>query len=299
MPRTTDREIANGETVADSEGNFAIPFFAASDEGVASRWSPNYDFEVTIDATSPSGETQSLSETITLGTKEVYLSSNLGASLQLDELKNFIIHAKNIQGVELSQKLNYTLYRLKTPKTLQRKTYWETAEYSDNKLPTKTNNELHEFERGPELLKGSINNNSKSDIFGNLPVGAYELVATTMNGEASDFIHRFELFDENSKQLAIQHSFDFKPIKMQAEPGEEAIFIIGSSLKDVKLLYEINLDGKRISQKWISLDDEQRKITVPIKESYRGGIQVSFIGFITTEKYRKLDLFLCHSATKN
>ena len=278
MPRTTDKEIANGETVADSEGNFAIPFFAAADEGVASRWSPNYNFEVTIDATSPSGETQSLSETITLGTKEVYLSSNLSVSLQLDELKNFIIHAKNIQGVELIQKLNYTLYRLKTPKTLQRKTYWETAEYSDNKLPAKANNELHEFERGPELLKGIINNNSTSDIFGNLPVGAYELVATTMNGEASDFIHRFELFDEDSKQLAIQHLFDFKPIKMQAKPGEEVIFIIGSSLKDVKLLYEINLDGKRISQKWISLDDEQRKITVPIKESYRGGIQVSFIG---------------------
>ena len=278
MPRTKDKEIANGEVVADFDGNFIIPFFAAADEGIASKWSPNYNFEITIDATSLSGETQSLSETITLGTKEVYLSSNLSASLQLHELKNFIIHAKNIQGIELNQKLNYTLYILRTSKALQRITYWETAEYSDNKLQAKANNELHEFERGPALLKGIINSNSKNDIIGNLPIGAYELVATTMNGEASEFEHRFELFDENSKQLAIQHSFDFKPIKMQAEPGEEAIFIIGSSLKDVKLLYEINLGGKRISQKWISLDNEQRKITVPIKETYRGGIQVSFIG---------------------
>ena len=278
MPKTADKEIANGKVVTDGDGKFSIEFFAAADEQVTSKWNPNFNFDITIDATSPSGETQSMSKNISLGTKEVYLSSNLKNSLQLGELKSFVIYAKTIQGVELSQKLNYTLYRLKTPKHLMRKPYWEEAEYFDNKKQVKPAHELHEFERGPELLKGIIESNKGSSIIGDLPVGAYQLVATTMNGEASEFQHRFELFDEDSKQLAIPSIFEFKAIKMKVDPGEEASFLIGSSLTNLQLLYEIHLGGERISQQWITLNNEQRKIALPIKESYCGGVQISFIG---------------------
>ena len=287
MPRTADKEIANGEVVADSDGKFNIEFFAAADEQVASKWNPNYNFEITIDATSPSGETQSLTETIKLGTKEVYLSSNIAKSIQLSVLKDFVINAKNIQGVELNQKLNFKLYRLKTPKSLNKSSYWDDAEYNNNKLASKTNNELHELERGPELLSGTIESNRKNDIVGNLPVGAYEIVATTMNGAASEFNHRIELYDENSTQLTIPSSFEFKPLKMEAEPGGEASFLLGTSLKNLRFLYEVHVDGKRISQEWISLSNEQQKITLPIKESYRGGVQVSFIGIHNNREIRE------------
>ena len=287
MPRTANKEIANGKVVADADGKFSIEFFAAADEQVTSKWNPNFNFDITIDATSPSGETQSISESITLGTKEAYLSSHLKSSLQLDELKSFVIYAKTIQRFELDQKLNYTLYRLKTPKNLMRKSYWENAEYFDNKKQVKAADELHEFERGTELLKGIIQSNKKSSIIGGLPVGAYELVATTVNGEASEFQHRFELFDENSKQLAIPSIFEFKAIKMEAEQGEEASFLIGSSLTNLQLLYEIHLGGERISQQWITLNNEQRRITLPIKESYRGGIEISFIGIHNNRKVRE------------
>jgi len=284
MPRTADKEIANGEVVADADGKFTLEFFAAADEQVASKWDPNFNFDITIDATSPSGETQSLSENITLGTKEVYLSSNLSNSVQLYELKNFVVHAKNIQGVELNQPVNYTLYSLITPKTFQRKPYWEDAEYSDTKLQVKTGSELHELERGSELLRGIVQSNKKSDIIGDLPTGAYELIATSLGGDKSEFQHRFELYDENSRQLAIPSSFDFTPLHMEGEPGEEASFLIGSSLANLQVLYEIHVDGKQISQQWISLNKEQQKIKVPIKESYRGGIQVSFIGIHNNRK---------------
>lgn len=278
MPRTADKEIASGKVVADADGKFTLDIFAAADEQVARKWSPNFNFEITIDATSPSGETQSLSETITLGTKAVYLSSKLKGSLQLNELKKFVIHAKNIQGVEVDQKLNFTLYQLKSPKFFTRKNYWPEAEYFENKIQTKKESKLHEFERGQELLQGIIESNLQNNVIGDLPIGAYELVATTTNGDSSQFAHRFELFDENSKLLPIPSTFEFKSLKMQAELGEEASFLIGTSLKTLQLLYEVHVDGKRISQKWITLNNEQRKMTLPIKESYRGGVQISFIG---------------------
>ena len=92
------------------------------------------------------------------------------------------------------------------------------------------------------------------------------------------FRELFELFNENSKLLPIPSAFEFKSLKMRAEPGEEASFLIGTSLENLLLLYEVHVDGKRISQKWITLSNEQRKMTLPIKESYRGGVQLSFIG---------------------
>ncbi len=278
MPRTGDKEIANGELNTDANGKFELDFFAAADEQIASKWNPNYNFEITLDATSLSGETQSLTETITLGIKEVYLTSSISKSVQLSELKEFKIYAKNIQGIELDQKLNFKLYRLKTPKSLTKLSYWEDAEYLENKIQPKNNDQLHEFERGPELLSGIIQSNKKSDLIGNLPPGAYEIVVTTLSGEASELQHRFELFNENATELAIPSVFEFKSIKMSAEPGEEANFLIGTSLKNVRLLYETHLDGKQISQKWITLNNEQQKITIPIKESFRGGLRISFIG---------------------
>lgn len=278
MPKTGDKEIVNGELIANENGAFEFDFFAAADEQVALNWNPNYNFEITLDATSPSGETQSLNETITLGTKEVYLSSNLTKSLQINELKKLVVSAKNIHGTALAQKLNFKLYRLKIPTTIEKESYWKSSEYLENTVqPTKTTN-INEFERGPELLQGVIESNKTSNLIGNLPVGAYEIEVTTMTEEKSEYLHRFELFDENSKQLAIPSTFEFKAIKMNAEPGEEASFLIGSSLANLKLLYEIHVDGKRISQRWITLNKEQRKITLPIKESYRGGVQVNYIG---------------------
>ena len=278
MPRMADKEVASGKVIADANGKFTFDFFAAADEQVASKWNPNFNFEINIDATSPSGETQNFIETITLGTKAVYLSSNLKGSLQLNELKKFVVHAKNIQGIEVDQKLNFALYQLKAPKKLVRENYWEDAEYFNNKIQVKKRNSLHEFERGQVLLKGVIESNVQNNVIGDLPVGAYELVATTTNGDSSQFAHRFELFNENSKLLPIPSAFEFKSLKMRAEPGEEASFLIGTSLENLLLLYEVHVDGKRISQKWITLSNEQRKMTLPIKESYRGGVQLSFIG---------------------
>ena len=169
IPRTGDKEIANGEIISDADGKFEFSFFAEADKKVSSKWNPNFNFEVSIEATGPSGETQSTTETISLGTKEVYLNSNLSKSLQIEELKNFVISAKNIQGVELDQKLNFKLFRLNELKIDGKSSYWNDAEYLENKLQPKKRNQLHEFERGPELLSGAIESGKQSDIIGDLP----------------------------------------------------------------------------------------------------------------------------------
>ena len=54
---------------------------------------------------------------------------------------------------------------------------------------------------------------------------------------------------------------------------------IGSAEKDVNALYELEYDGKIIKERMDDLDNEQKKIEIPIKEDYRGNlvVHVSFI----------------------
>ena len=54
---------------------------------------------------------------------------------------------------------------------------------------------------------------------------------------------------------------------------------IGSAEENVKALFEIEYDSKIIKKEWITLDDEQKQINIPIKEDYRGSlvVHVSFI----------------------
>lgn len=277
LPPTNQKEIANGVVSSDDDGKFNISFFATADENLKNKWNPNFNFQIILDATSPSGETQSLTENITLGNKLIYLSSNLSESLQIRELKEFIIYSKNIQGVKVNQKLKFNLHRLEVPKKLNLSEYWSKSEYID-KVSSEKGDRLRDYEKGTELLKGSINSNEQNNIIGNLPVGAYELTATSETDEAIRFSHRFELFDENSKQLAIPQILELKLLKNNVEPGETAEFLIGSGLQNARLLYMVSLKGEVIEERWIQLNQEQRKISIPIKEKYRGGISIQFIG---------------------
>ena len=68
----------------------------------------------------------------------------------------------------------------------------------------------------------------------------------------------------------------FTPIKKRGEPGEKAEFLIGSIAKDVKVMFEIEHKNKVVKKEWIEISEQQKKITIPILEKYRGNFQVHF-----------------------
>ena len=270
------KEIVNGKLESNDNGKFTIDFFAEAIKTAKEQSNTNYNFEITIDATTPSGETQSLTQNIKLGAFPFYLSTNLSESIQLNELQKLIVYSKNIEETEVEKKVKLKVYRLKAPKKAKKTAYWDNIEYKENKLAEKDRSELKDFERGEELLSGLIATNVKTDLIGQLPIGAYEIeVEATKEIKLTE---RFILFDENATQLAIPSFSYFKELTNEVEPGENAEFLIGSSLANVRLLYEIEVDNKKIESKWITLNKEQRKISIPIKESYRGDFSVSFIG---------------------
>ncbi|MBL4708632.1 MAG: hypothetical protein JKY48_09370 [Flavobacteriales bacterium] len=285
FPSSNSKEIKNGKLSTDSDGNFNIQFFAQADESIDTKWNPKFNFEITIDATSPSGETQSLSKTVSLGSQGFYLSTNIDRRIQLKELQQLVIAAKNSSNKAVDTKADLSLWKLNTPSKIQRKSYWESVDFKHSSLKNtqyapKQSDDLSNFKKGTLLLKGKIHCNHPIDLFGNISPGAYALEIKTKDKTGKEILYtqRFILFDENSKRPSYPIFSTLEILKGKGEPGENASFLISTGLKNLRLLYQIENDGKIVSKKWLSLNNEQRKIIVPIKEEYRGNFNIQLIG---------------------
>ena len=84
--------------------------------------------------------------------------------------------------------------------------------------------------------------------------------------------------DDDSKLPYAQADW-FVPVKAECEPGEKAVFLVGSGYSDVKMLYEIEHKNEIIKSEWLSVNNEQLRLEIPIDEKYRGnlGIHVTFV----------------------
>ncbi|MCK7532277.1 MAG: hypothetical protein MZV63_15225 [Marinilabiliales bacterium] len=68
----------------------------------------------------------------------------------------------------------------------------------------------------------------------------------------------------------------FTPVKNVCEPGENAEILIGTSDKNVRVLYEIEHRGTIVHSEYLTLSNEQKLIKIPIREAHRGNITAIF-----------------------
>ena len=91
------------------------------------------------------------------------------------------------------------------------------------------------------------------------------------------------MFDPESDKTPLNEASWVYMNQKNYEPGETATLDIGSAENDVTTLYELECDGKVIAKEWINLDDEQKKIDIPIKAEYRGNV-VAHIAFVVNNE---------------
>ena len=68
IPWGVETEIAQGAAACDADGHFTITFIATPDVAIPLKADPLFDYRITADVTDISGETQSGSTTMTVGT---------------------------------------------------------------------------------------------------------------------------------------------------------------------------------------------------------------------------------------
>ncbi|MCG3166041.1 MAG: hypothetical protein POELPBGB_01817 [Bacteroidia bacterium] len=307
FPPTESMEILNGTTTTDANGDFEISFRAIPDRSIKKEYKPSFTYTVYADVVDITGETRSSETSVTIGYTALNLSLDIPETVNREAKKDFTINTTNPAGEFEAAKGTLTVYKLKTPNDILRKRKWAEpdlfiytkeqfkadfpdASYSDENI-------RENYPKEKEVLKLNFDTEKdktlKAEKLSALAQGLYlaETISKDKYGEEVKAVNYFLVFSEKETKMPVVSSDWFTPIKTTAEPGESVSFLIGSSYKDVKVLYETEqfdavANKSFIAQKeWLTLNDEQRLLTIPVKEEHRGNFTVHLTFFKNNEAF--------------
>lgn len=287
-PSSPEVEIMNGLTETDAAGNFSVSFQAIADASVDKKSDPTFNYIVYADVTDLNGETHSAETSIQVGYKALTLSSDV-QDVDLASKEPVVLHinSTNLAGQFLAAKGEITIHKLKNPDRPFRKRLWEqpdqflyTKEQFYGFFPADVyadeDNDL-KWPKDKQVLSQAFDTEKDKNVaLPNLALwetGKYqmEMVAKDPFGEEVREISYFYITNSASKSLSIPKIDHFQSLKTNGEPGSKAKLIVGSSQK-VKVLYELEQDGKIILKEWLTLNNEQHLIEITLLEEYRGNI---------------------------
>ncbi|NOT76756.1 MAG: hypothetical protein HOP08_17660 [Cyclobacteriaceae bacterium] len=293
-PSSPEIEIINGSTKTDADGKFVVDFTAIPDLSVDKASDPTFTYMVYADVIDINGETHSSSSSVSVGYKSLSVSvdiNNINRD-QKDTKNQFYINTTNLSGEFQAAKGQIKIYLLKSPARAFRKRSWTQP---DRKLYSQEeyyklfphdlfDDEANKFKWGRDKEVLSLNFDTeklKTFDIANIQQwkdGEYVLEISSIDKDSQPVheVFYFTVFAPSSKLIPTPAISYFQAVKTTAEPGETASFTIGTSEPVVKVLYEIEHDGKIISSEWLTLKNEQRLLQIPIKEEYRGNIGVHY-----------------------
>ncbi|MCB0802198.1 MAG: hypothetical protein KDB74_03805 [Flavobacteriales bacterium] len=289
FPSPTTYEIKQGSIISDNQGKFSIDFIAIKDNSIDPSMDCFYNYEVAITAISPSGETQSFIHHINLSNKAFSIETNLKEINTLSDIENLAIACKNANGKPLNLNGELTLIALETPTNYSKPSYWEQADqqvYTKKELDKtfpflhKEENSLQNLKESYQVSKSGFLTNSKLELFNQLKAGAYliKIEIPNKDGKLVKFEQRFRVVSLHESKPSFPEFEGLYAIVNSGEPGDTAVFLISSSLENVKLLYEIEHDGKIVQKKWILVNNKQKVLRIPIEEKHRGGFSLHLVG---------------------
>lgn len=294
-PRAQAIEIAIGTSFTDDSGNFEISFRAIPDYSIDSKFKPSFSYTITADVTDINGETQSASQTVNVGSEALVLDVSIPENVNIQKLRDYEIVATNLNGEKQQTEVAIKIFKLIEPERLIKGRSWRMpdeyilteAEFLEN-FPNrvyKNEDDATNWEKGAVVFDVNVNTGIdsllKAEIFEQWEQGKYLIQMTALDVYSTEVKTEklFTLFDPAAKQPPLKTYSWFEALKSTGEPGQSAVFLLGTSAKNVNILYEIQHRGETVERKWLSLSNKQQQIEVPILEAYRGNFtfQYSFV----------------------
>lgn len=284
----SEMEISNGVVKTDAAGHFEVDFAAIPDLSIPKETKPVFTYAVVADVVDVTGETHSASTYVSAGYVALVASINLPEIVNSQSLEKHSIRTTNLNSQFEAANISVEVHQLKAPDRVFRKRMWTKPDkflLTKDEFYKKFSHDVYDkedqFQTWAKEKKvfgvSMVTTDSSSIQFKNqkewLP-GTYALTLKTedKNGTPIELTKYFILLNPDSKKVPTRDAswvyFDTKSY----EPGDTATLIIGSAETDTKALYELEHDGKVIKKEWVLLNDEQKKLEIPIKESYRGNV---------------------------
>jgi hypothetical protein len=295
-------EIATGTTATDDTGGFAVEFKAVADPAVSPMLLPTFSYTVSVDVTDAAGETRSSSGTANVGYTSLTLSVGVPEELNRDSASTFPIVTANLNGTPEPAKGTITIHRLKDPGRILRSRLWQTPdtavvteEEHDKAFPNDVQYDktpMVQWPRAEMVLDVAFD--TKRDTLLAVPdlrkwkPGVYLVEARTADayGQEVRDVKVVTLFAERETTLPCTQPDWFVPLTRTCEPGTRAAFLIGSSYEGVKVLFEVEHKREIVKREWITLNNEQKRVEIPIEEKHRGGLSYHLVFVRDSRVYR-------------
>ncbi len=297
-PQSPEMEITNGATITNDTGGFFIDFKAIPDASISKAYEPTYTYTVYADVTDINGETHSGTSYIYAAYQAMNLNIELMGYVNKEESFKAPVVTSNFSGEPEPAQGKIEIWKLKQPDKVQRRRLWDKpdkfliseSEY-DTLFPKDIyNNEDQQFswKKENKVLEKNFSNTDagkgvKPDtlklMMKTWTAGDYVMEAHTKDrfGEDVKDVKFFTVFSPNEKMVPAPAPDWFTALKQNGEPGEKARFLIGTRENNVKMLYEVEHKGVITKKEWLTLNNEQRLVEVPIEEKHRGNFSVHFV----------------------
>lgn len=244
-----------GEAMTDADGKFTVPvhFEIDSDRRESPLW--YYTYNIQADVTDGAGETQQANLSLPLGSTSMVLNmDNLPDNLVKEKKLEIKLTAMNLSGEPVDTLVTYQVVEMEKQKDGQEK-------------------------EGRKVLTGTVEANKSfiPEAIYALPSGNYrlKLSAKDTQGRECTASKNFLLFSLNDKRPPFVITDWFYQDGLEFDAASPATIYIGSSEKNVYLLYDVFAGNKRLESKRIQLSDSVISFRFPYKKEYGDGILVS------------------------
>lgn len=244
-----------GEAMTDADGKFSVPvhFEIDSDRRESPLW--YYTYNIQADVTDGAGETQQANLSLPLGSTSIVLNmDNLPDNLVKEKKLEIKLTAMNLSGEPVDTPVTYQVVEMEKQKDGQEK-------------------------EGRKILTGTVEANKSfvPEAIYALPSGNYrlKLSAKDTQGRECTAFKNFLLFSLNDKRPPFVITDWFYQDGLEFDAASPATIYIGSSEKNVYLLYDVFAGNKRLESKRIQLSDSVISFRFPYKKEYGDGILVS------------------------
>ncbi|MCW8814257.1 MAG: MG2 domain-containing protein, partial [Chlorobium sp.] len=296
--RNTEMEITNGTTKTDKDGKFKIEFDLIPDLSIPKETKPAFNFTVYADVVDVTGETHSAQTYVSAGYVALLANINLPDIVQGDSVAKYTFSTTNLNGQFEKANVSIEVQKLKTPERVYRNRLWGkpdkfilTEEEYHNYFPHDVYNvedQPFTWKKEKKVFESSFVTTDSSFIsFNDLDdwqPGKYVLTLKSKdkNGTLVELVKYFTVFAPESNKTPVNEPLWVYYNSKSYEPGQKVRLYVASA-ENVKVLYEIEYDGKVLSKEWIELNKEQKEVSIPIKEEYRGNLVVHFTSIINNE----------------
>jgi hypothetical protein len=305
-PQSPEKEIARGRVKSDVKGEFTIEFSAMPDKSLLPKDLPIFTYSVFVDVTDISGETHSANTSIVAGYVAMDIRLSVPERIESAELQKphiITISTMNLNNEALSTQGTVRLEKLTPPERITRYRFLPMPDrrimsesefvsaFPHDVFDNKNDREFWRVEK--EILTHSFTTNAQGAYFlasepslastiSKLPAGAYRIHAEVMDISGTKLVKTAYLtvFDTIAKKPALTNLHnDILPLKVVCAPRETAQFLLSTAYPNAKVFYQLELKsgiGKKNIftpiREWLSLSSEQRVISIPIPEEYRGTV---------------------------